>query len=266
MFNANSGKATPVNLIPAGELAFVNIGATVKASKATNGLYFNLELTVLGGPYKGRKVFEILPFPADPRNSEKWIEMGATNLCRLFEVAAVFIPGEPETYEQFNDLVKIPDNATQAQAEAIIKDGANKMAFEINGLTAAVKIKIEEGKDGFADKNKVGEWLSSNPASGGHKKFLELQQNKELAAESARGGAMRPAGSPKKAGAAGGAPAKTGGGATPPWLKKKAAEAPATNAATAAEQEQGADAAAEKNADAEAQGSTGEPEDPDNPY
>lgn len=256
MFKADSGKATPVNLIPAGTLAFVNVGATVKASKETNGLYFNLELTILKGPYKGRKVFEILPFPGDPRNSVKWVEMGATNLCRLFETAGVFVPGDEESYAQFNHLVldeitaiKPDENGRfviPANLLTNLKAAANEMAHELNALTAAVKIKIEEAEEdsAYPSKNKVGEWLSSNPASGGHKKYLELVQQGDQAAEAARGGAMRPPGSAKAKPAAGGVAAKPAG-KKPDWIGGKgkkteepAAGEPATNAAAEAEQNQ----------------------------
>jgi len=222
LFNPESGAAKPVNLIPAGELCFVKVGVRkINNSKETGGEYFDLELRVVGGPYHGRVVFDMLCSPFDTRNSEAWRAMGITGITRALEAAKVFVPEKPETYNMFNDL---PTGTPEE-----IHKASQTLAHELDASLVAIKVKIEKGQDGYADKNKVGEWLSPNPKSGGYKlfqKLVELSQTWEQAGEQARSGAF--GGRPQQnsapaaaapAGAATGAAPATASADTPAWLK-----------------------------------------------
>lgn len=190
MFDINDGKASAPDLIPAGTISFamVKIGAAKQSGK-TGGTMYPVELTLLGGQHEGRKVFELLPDITDARNSDKWRAMGKTNLVRMFETAGVFKPSDPGSYTQF---------------------GQNFLGAmnRLDGQRVAIKINIEKSQDpAYGDKNKVADYLSSNPTSGGHRDFLKLIGGQGAVVE-ARGQAFAP---PVTAAA----PA----GAAPGWIK-----------------------------------------------
>lgn len=159
MFDPNSGAAKAPELIPTGTLSWatIQVGAP-KQSGSTGGTYYPVTLTLMENSYEGRKVFELIPDINDTRNSEKWIAMGKSAITRIFESAGWFNPAKPETYAVFN--------------------GKEFLAImnSIDGLRVAIKVKIEHSKDpAYADKNKVGEWLSPNPnARGGYQDYQRL--------------------------------------------------------------------------------------------
>lgn len=189
MFSQNSGAAAPIELIPAGTLAFgvVNV-KDLAASKNTGGRYANVEITIASGPFANRKVFEMIADPMDAKNSEGWKQMAIRNLTRMFEACGVFKEGDAASYTQFND-----------------KDFTAILAA-IDGQTVAFKVKVEKGEDGYADKNKVAEFLSPAKASGSNGLFQRLVAQAESPAADPRKAAFAPVASQAPAGA-------------PAWLK-----------------------------------------------
>lgn len=149
MFSPTSGAGSAPELIPNGTLAWAIITVQgAKQSQKSGGTYYPVMLTIVDGEYEGRKVFDMLPDIKDERNGEKWRQMGITNVTRIFESAGWFNPSKPETYAMFN--------------------GKETLAImnSMDGQKVAIKVKVEKNPDpAYADKNKVGEWLSPNPAS-----------------------------------------------------------------------------------------------------
>lgn len=157
MFDINDGKAQAPELIPHGTLAFAI--ASVKGSKQsknTGGTMFNIELTLVGGQHEGRKVFDLVPDITDNRNSEGFIKMGKAKIVQMFETIGFFKPSDPSTYKQFGS-------------------DFNAAMTRLDGNRVAVRIVIEKSKDpAYSDKNKVGDYLSSNPVSGGYRDYVKL--------------------------------------------------------------------------------------------
>ena len=126
-------------------------------SKESNGEYFNVELTLVGGEYEGRKVFAMIPNIYDTNNSEKWRNGTVGSITRIFESSGWFKPSDPASYNAF---------AGKPFAEIMLG---------MDGQRVAIKVKVEKSKDpAYGDKNKVGEWLSPNPASGGYADYQKL--------------------------------------------------------------------------------------------
>ena len=218
LFSPESGKRTQGELIPKGTLAWVGVTfQAMKNSKESGGQYANFELTILGddAPHAGRKIWTMICDPYDQRNSDKWRPMAVAAMTRIFEVYGVFTPENPDSYNKFN--------------------GApfSKICEELDGVVAAIKVGIESGQDGHADKNVVGDWLSPNPVSGSSKDFAKLA-NPQAASEAARTGFLASA---QTSGVAQTAPAETpvpvaavpsfqkpgvaGGVTRPAWLSSK---------------------------------------------
>ena len=158
MFSPTSGASSAPELIPNGTISWAIL--TVQAARqsgTTGGTFFPVTLTLVGGDHEGRKVFDMIPDIQDDRNSEKWRKMGITSVARIFESSGWFTPAKPESY-----------NAFEGKPTLEIMNG-------MDGQRVAIKVKIEESKDpAYSDKNKVGEWLSPNPASGGFKDYQKL--------------------------------------------------------------------------------------------
>jgi hypothetical protein len=174
-FSPTSGAASAPELIPHGTLAFAIITVqSVKQSNNTGGTYYNVALTLIDGPYEGRKIFEKIADINDTRNNETWRGMAVKAITRIFEVAGIFKPSDPKTYDAF-----------------IGRPTSDIMNF-IDGKRCAVRIKIEKSKDpAYADKNNVGDWLSSNPSSGGFKDYQKLIGGQQ-AVDNARSNAFAP--------------------------------------------------------------------------
>jgi hypothetical protein len=236
LFTPESGKAEPVKLIPAGTLANVNVGCKISRSKEHGGIRYDLELTVLTGPYKGWKIFDMFACPLDKRNDKplkddgtpnpepaKWRTMSIQGITRLLEAAGIFKPTEPETYGMFNDLLPADREPTEEE----VTSAAGKIGHELGGCIAAIKVKIEPEQNGHPPKNKVGEWLSSNPNSGGYKLYQQLQQETQAKTDAARpaafGGVVAAATAAPVA-----APVQAAGG-PPAWLKQAQSEAAAVD-------------------------------------
>ena len=176
-FSPTSGAGSAPDLIPNGTLSWAILSVQSKRnSKESNGEYYSVELTLIGGEHEGRKVFDIIPNIYDQNNSEKWRTSGIGAITRIFESSGWFKPSEPASYNAF----------AGKPFEAIMQG--------MDGQPVAIKVKVEKSKDpAYADKNKVGEWLSPNPASrsgyGDYQKLIGGQQ----AVQQARVQAFAPA-------------------------------------------------------------------------
>ena len=175
-FQPESGATSAPDLIPAGVLSYaiVTFGAA-KQAKESGGTYYPMTLTLAGGQYEGRKIFETLPDVYDTKNSEKWRAIASTNIVRMFEVAGIFKPAQPESYNQLR--------------------GKEFLALcnVLDGRRIAIRVKIEKSSDpAYADKNKVAEYLSTNPTSKGYPNYLKLIGGQQAVAE-ARTNAFTPA-------------------------------------------------------------------------
>ena len=86
MFSPTSGAGSAPELIPNGTLAWALVTVSgAKQSKTSGGTYYPVTLTIIGGEYEGRKVFDMIPDVQDDRNGEKWRKMGITSITRIFE-------------------------------------------------------------------------------------------------------------------------------------------------------------------------------------
>lgn len=188
MFSPTSGAGSAPELIPNGTLAWAILTVqAAKQSKSSGGTYYPVTLTIVGGEYEGRKVFDMLPDVQDERNGEKWRKMGITNITRIFESSGWFKPSDPASYNAYN-----------GKDTLAIMNG-------MDGQRVAIRIKVEKNTDpAYADKNKVADWLSPNPASGGFKDYQKLIGG-QGAVDTARGQAF--------------APAAPSVGAAPGWVK-----------------------------------------------
>lgn len=156
-FNPNTKYSNSGSLIPNGVCAFAIVTVDkVQGSNNTGGTIAALSLTVAFGPFENRKVFTYVGDPSDERNSEKYRTMSLGALQSMLEVAGIFDPAKPETYQTF----------ANSEFADILK--------AIDGKLVAIKIGVEKGQDGYDDKNKVADWLTPNPVSRSSKKFGEL--------------------------------------------------------------------------------------------
>lgn len=149
---------TPGSLIPAGTLHYAVITMRgLKTGRETGGRYADAELTLVDGPFEGRKVWTVIMDPSDERNSENARTMGMSALQHIFEAIGAFDPARPETYARFADK------------------GFDEIALELDGKRVPIKISVQKGKDGYQDKNQVSAWLSPNPVSSTAKLLTQLQ-------------------------------------------------------------------------------------------
>jgi hypothetical protein len=158
MFNSTSGIQESAALIPAATLSkAVLIVREVKTSKKTGATYLDIELRLVGGNYEGRRVYDMIMNPFCPLASEGGKKMGILALTRICEAVGIFKVGDEASYGRYEGR------------------GINHVINDIENQNVAVKLKVEKGEDGRADRNKVSEWLTPNPLSGGaHKSWVEL--------------------------------------------------------------------------------------------
>lgn len=155
-FNPTAQHQPAAELIPNNALAFCMVKVQGLKISQAGGRYASLELTIDRGPFERRKVFSMVGDPTDNNNSEKYRQMSLAALQNMLEAAGIFNPADPNSYAAFA-------NASFDQVMAAL-----------DGRTVAIKIKIEKGTGGYEDKNAVADWLSPNPVSRTHKKWLEL--------------------------------------------------------------------------------------------
>lgn len=170
MFSPNSSKQDPVALIPQGALCKAHINVrSIKKSKSSGAQYLDVELTVTEGQYAGRKIFDMIMDPFCPNASDGGRKMGLLALTRICEAAGIFKPADEASYTRYNH-----ENCT-----------IGDVIGDIEGATLGIRVKVEKGTDGYADKNKVGEWLTPNPNSGsGYKGWTELISGNQPATRS----------------------------------------------------------------------------------
>ena len=149
-FGGSAGAQTNFDLIPAGQLAWALINLKGLKASQSGGQYLDIELTIdQGQPFAGRKIFDTVGNPYFAGNSDAYKQMGSISICRMLEAGRGAGPHNPAGYQ-------------------IADFGA------LHGLRVAVKIKVEPGKDGYDDKNRVAEYLTPNPTSGGNKGYQML--------------------------------------------------------------------------------------------
>ncbi len=151
-FSSGAGVSTMADLIPAGQLAWAILtikGIKTNANTGSRSIEYELTLDE-GQPFARRKIFGYIGDPNHDGNSEGYRQMGLVAVTRILESGRGAGPNNP--------------------------DGYKIQGFEqLSGLRVPVKIGVEEGTDGYADKNKVVEWLTPNPASqSGHKLYAKL--------------------------------------------------------------------------------------------
>lgn len=151
-FSAGAGMQGNTDLIPNGQLAWVIVNYRgAKTSPHTGTRYLDLELTLDDNqPFARRKFWTNVMDPMFIGNSEQARQMGMIAVTRMLEAGRGAGPNNQGGY--------------------VLQDYS-----QLHGLRVAVKIGIEPGKEGYADKNKVAEWLTPNPASSnGHKGYQAL--------------------------------------------------------------------------------------------
>jgi hypothetical protein len=154
-FNDATGKQRSTDLIPAGTVAVLQIkvrpgnageGGWLKRSKDGNSEALDLDLTVIGGPYNGRKLWLLLTLDGTTEGHAQAKEISRAKLCAIIECARGIRP---------NDM-----SETARQARHLNSYG------DFDGLRFIAKIGIEKGAarpngDGaFADKNRVLEIIT----------------------------------------------------------------------------------------------------------
>ena len=151
-FSAGAGATTSSDTLPKGLIVWAWLAVrAVKTNANTGSRYIDVELTVdENQPFAKRKFWDKIGDPQHAGNSEGYRQQGLVAVTRILETGRAAGPNNPDGY-------KI-DNYEQ-----------------LGGLRVAVKVGIEEGTDGYADKNRVAEWLTPNPASqSGHKGYQKL--------------------------------------------------------------------------------------------
>lgn len=165
-FSGTAGAASGFDgeLMPVGQLAWAifNIrGDFATKSKSSAGHYLDVELIFEDGqPFARRKVWTKIGDPMDPSNSAAYKEMGAGQLGRILECGNNAGPHNVAGYS-LPDIMH-PDGYPTADYRVL------------NGKRVAVKIKVEKGTGGYADKNDVADFLSPNPQSDSNKAYQRL--------------------------------------------------------------------------------------------
>lgn len=156
----------PSQPIPESTLAWATVvirphdidhGLVMVPSQSTEGnKYLDVELTILEGPYTGRKVCDIIGL----EGAEEFVQMGLAKVRHILEVGREidgFAPTDPKY-----------------RLGQVSGTNGEMVLMELNELRCAVKIGVEPGKGQYADKNKIRAYLSPNPASDTHKTWLKL--------------------------------------------------------------------------------------------
>jgi hypothetical protein len=203
------------DLIPAGTLVWLAISVRgLTHSKGTGGRQADLEYTVATGQHAKRKVWGYIGDPDDATNSDAYRIQSQGGLVRMLEAAGICKLNDPASYARITSF-------QQALQELVASTNA--------GRFVAAKISIEKGKDGYADKNRIADFLSPNPKSASAASWRQLLApatvNAAKPAAPAPGFALG-GGAPVQASAvapAWGAPPAAALTAPPPWLTQPAA-------------------------------------------
>lgn len=152
-------------LMPAGTLAFAIVGFRGDYTEPTvsknnpNNAYLDINLTIVGGPYDKRKVFDMIGVKGE---NNTYVNQGRAAIRAMLEVGR----GASEQNQSAYQIASYADLA---------------------GLKVAIKLKVEKGTSGYSDKNRVAMYLSPNEHSSGYKDFQKL-----LAGESHDGRSRAP--------------------------------------------------------------------------
>jgi hypothetical protein len=159
-FGADNDFGGNNDLIPNGFVCWAIVKVRgLKTSANTGSRYLDLELTISEGQkHERRKIWvNVMDFTFE-QNSEGARTMGLAALQHMLESSGVFRLDQPESYQQFNGK------------------GIDDIAFAIDQKPVAIRVKVEKGTDGYADRNTVGDWLSPNPKGRGFKMFQALME------------------------------------------------------------------------------------------
>jgi hypothetical protein len=158
-FSQTSGVSSPTDLIPSGFLCWAMVTMRgMKNSQSSTSRYADLELVVADNqPNARRKIWTKIGDPDHEGNSEGYRTMGMTSLTRMLESAGFVDPKDPKSYEALNGR------------------SCEEILMALDGKYVAIKVKIEAGKDGHADKNDVGDFLTPNELSSSYKAFKKLE-------------------------------------------------------------------------------------------
>ncbi len=139
--------------------------------------------------------FQVEPFNLNGRMIETPPKAGGKAKNSYLKARITITEGEHERRIVFHNLMRGPEdkakNMGNAQMRAILEYGNGfptnpRWAFidddygqlwddaRGGGMPCGIKIGIEKGKDGYADKNVVLAFLSPNPESDSHKDYLKL--------------------------------------------------------------------------------------------
>jgi hypothetical protein len=192
MFSSTSGIQEAPALIPAGTLSkAVVVIRELKTSQKTGATYLDIELRLFDGKFEGRRIYDMIMNPFCPSASEGGKKMGILAITRICEAIGIFKVGDEKSYARYEGL------------------GIDDVIRDIESQTVAIKVKIEPGQDGRADRNKVSEWLTPNPKAGSaHKGWNDLVN-----------GVSNVAAAPTAFGAPSAAPT-TASASEPSWLNK----------------------------------------------
>jgi hypothetical protein len=157
-FDFSNDKPDIRELIPAGTKVLVKMtytpgganlkGATVKdgsltASKEGDTKYLKAEFTVQRGPYKGRKFWSNMTVEGG-----KLDEKGNS-------VAGGITRGNIRMILDSSQGLSSKDDSPEANAKRVMPNGFR----DLQGRTFACKVKIEKGKNGYPDRNGLGQIL-----------------------------------------------------------------------------------------------------------
>jgi len=150
-FSQGAGLGNSTDTIPNGQLCWVIINVRGVKVGGSGSQYLDVELTVDDNqPFARRKIWDKIGDPQFAANSEGYRQMGMVAITRILEAGRGAGPNNKAGY--------------------VINSYA-----ELSGLRVPIKVGVEKGTDGYEDKNRVGEWLTPNPASqSGYKHYQAL--------------------------------------------------------------------------------------------
>src|SRR6516164_11117487 len=148
-FNQQSGVGSPLDLIPRGYLCWARVSFNgMKVSQSTGSRYGEIDLTISDSqPFARKKIFTRVADPDHENNSEGYKSMGMVSLTRMLESCGLVDVKDAASYEKYSGI------------------SCEKVLMLLDGKHVAIKVKIDQGKDGYSDKNEVGEYLTPNEAS-----------------------------------------------------------------------------------------------------
>jgi len=148
--NFNDAEQQTGDVIPAGTIAKVRLkirpggyddpsqgwtDGVATRNEQKGSVYIDAEYTVMGGKYDKRKVWSLIGLHSP--NGPKWAEMGRSFIRAALESARGIKPNDES------------EQAKQARVINSLRD--------LDGLEFVAKIDVEEGQNGYGDKNKINQ-------------------------------------------------------------------------------------------------------------